>query len=459
MLIVVAGLVTGALYPLNTWDYPTYLLLTFVAIFVLDALGSAAVAHGSEETRWRVTFAVLRRAAITAMAVLVVGRLIFWPYFASYQPQFSVIDPWREPSTVGQFLTIHGLWLFILVSAVVIELFGGPALVRRRSDRALPDDETAWQSISNERVIGAIALIAAIASIAFDSLDGLLLSLLIVIAIAAWQRLREPLMLWIWSMAAVAVLIALCVEHYVLRGDIGRMNTVFKFYLQVWILLSLASAVLLLLVIARTHAQSGWLGRAPWTVLLAVLLGASMVYPVYATSSRIEDRFGDAGRTLNGMAFMETAVYGDAGEGMPVTQLELRQDLQAIEWLRANVRGSPVILEAVTPLYRWGSRVSVYTGLPTVIGWDWHQSQQRPGFQSLIDARKDHVQQMLGEVRTIESIRPLLDRYHVRYIYVGPLERAYYQAEALAKFEQAVESGHVTLVYDDDGVRIYRYDG
>jgi uncharacterized membrane protein len=61
---------------------------------------------------------------------------------------------------------------------------------------------------------------------------------------------------------------------------------------------------------------------------------------------------------------MRISVYVDDGRS-----ITLDWDRQAFDWLRQNVHGIPTILEANTPLYRWGSRVSIYTGLPTVIGW------------------------------------------------------------------------------------------
>ncbi|CAN5785019.1 hypothetical protein BH23CHL4_BH23CHL4_06620 [soil metagenome] len=264
-------------------------------------------------------------------------------------------------------------------------------------------------------------------------------------------------MLFLTSMAGLGLVISLGVEHYVLRADIGRMNTVFKFYLQVWVLFSLVAAVALVLVMSRMRSHMSWSVRGPWLIICTLLLGAGLVYPVYATPARLNDRFAELPDTLDGMAYMESATFTDGPDGLPPTEMQLRQDRQAIEWLRENGEGSPVILEAVTPLYRWGSRVSVYTGLPTVIGWDWHQTQQRPGFQVLIDQRKEAVRMMLGEVRSFESIRPLLDRYHVQYIYIGPVERAYYSAEALAKFDDAVEAGMLDIVYDAGGVKIYHY--
>jgi uncharacterized membrane protein len=260
-------------------------------------------------------------------------------------------------------------------------------------------------------------------------------------------------------MVGLGLVISLGVEHYVLQGDIGRMNTVFKFYLQVWVLFALVAAIALVLVVYRMRTHMSWAARAPWLIVCVLLLGAGLVYPVYATPARLDDRFADLPNTLDGMAYMEGATFTDAPDGFTPSEMQLGQDKQAIEWLRQNVQGSPVILEAVTPLYRWGSRVSVYTGLPTVIGWDWHQTQQRPGFQVLIDQRKESVQRMFGEVRSFESIRPSLDKYHIEYIYVGPVERAYYFAEALAKFDQGVEDGLLELVYDENGVKIYRYAG
>ena len=132
MLILLAGLVTGAMYPLNTWDYPTYLLVAAGAIFILDALGSAIAALETDGLSWRVSFAVLRRAAISTIAVLVVGRLLFLPYFAHYQTPNSGFDPWLDRSPADQYLVIHGFFLFIIGSYVLADLLGNPRAQRTR---------------------------------------------------------------------------------------------------------------------------------------------------------------------------------------------------------------------------------------------------------------------------------------------------------------------------------------
>jgi uncharacterized membrane protein len=200
--------------------------------------------------------------------------------------------------------------------------------------------------------------------------------------------------------------------------------------------------------------------RAVWAIFAVVFIVAGLSYPVQATPARLDDRFQEMPRTLDGMTYMTEAVYDDAGpDGSPGATYPLVGDYEAIRWLQDNVQGSPVVLEGNTQLYRWGSRVSIYTGLPTVLGWDWHQTQQRAGYGDLIQERKADVEQMLGGRVSFAAIQPLLDKYHVRYIYIGDLERTYYNTAGLRKFEVAANAGQLTVVYDADGVKIYRYDG
>ena len=87
------------------------------------------------------------------------------------------------------------------------------------------------------------------------------------------------------------------------------------------------------------------------------------------------------------------------------------------------------------PEYRWGGRVTKYTGLPAVLGWRWHQSQQRGTYGPLVDQRLRDVQTMYNDPTPARTL-PLFAKYRVRYVYVGDLERAYYGAAGLAKFDQ-----------------------
>ncbi|MER3405203.1 MAG: hypothetical protein C4289_08600, partial [Chloroflexota bacterium] len=73
-LVALAALVTGMLYPLNTWDFPTYVLVTAAAFVLLEALASREAAGDAGEPRerhaWRLSFAALRRAGIWALGTV-----------------------------------------------------------------------------------------------------------------------------------------------------------------------------------------------------------------------------------------------------------------------------------------------------------------------------------------------------------------------------------------------------
>ena len=130
-------------------------------------------------------------------------------------------------------------------------------------------------------------------------------------------------------------------------------------------------------------------------------------------------------------------------------QFELNWDREAIVWLQDNVEGSPVILEAHLDQYRWGSRFASYTGLPTVVGWPWHQIQQRTDYTFAIQDRARDVREMYetsNEERAIE----LLSKYGVKYVAVGDLERITYSGEGLQKFENLGQK-----VFENQGTTIY----
>jgi uncharacterized membrane protein len=184
--------------------------------------------------------------------------------------------------------------------------------------------------------------------------------------------------------------------------------------------------------------------------LFGTLILAGLLYPVAAADAKMNDRYVALSLPgLNGMDFMQGATYNENNQ-----ELVLYWDYEAIQWMRQNVKGSPVIMEGNTGLYHWGNRYSIYTGLPTVMGWDWHTKQQYsllPG--DLIDYRVAVVREFydtLDQSKAVEIAR----RYDVHYVIVGSLERAVYDANGLDKFDQA--SDLWSPVYQNEQVTIYQ---
>jgi len=174
------------------------------------------------------------------------------------------------------------------------------------------------------------------------------------------------------------------------------------------------------------------------------------LYPITAGLEKINDRMSSTTpRTLDGMKFMLNSFYYDEG-----VELDLSEDYRAIRWLQENVIGSPVIVEANTVEYKWGSRYSIYTGLPGVVGWNWHQRQQRGILPS--NWVTDRVEEVNNFYLTTDYqvTKEFIDKYDVSYIIVGQLERAKYFGEGIGKFPQ-LEGKLWQSVFEEGNTIIY----
>jgi len=245
------------------------------------------------------------------------------------------------------------------------------------------------------------------------------------------------------------LILTLMVEIVVVSGDIGRMNTVFKFYLQTWTLYAISCGVVLSWLFNGIHKWNvQW--RTLFQLLLVILLFASALYPLLATIAKTMDRMeNSAPRTIDGMTYMKYATYHDEGVAM-----DLSQDYYAIRWMQDNIQGSPVIVEANSVEYHWGTRYTIYTGLPGVVGWNWHQRQQRTiNPHEWVFERVDDVHEFY-QTENLQFAEDFLKRYEVQYIVFGQLEKAKYQGPGLLKFD-AMEGVLWQEVYQDRDTIIY----
>jgi uncharacterized membrane protein len=166
---------------------------------------------------------------------------------------------------------------------------------------------------------------------------------------------------------------------------------------------------------------------------------------------KIRDRMNtDAPHSLDSMNYMAYATHNEFG-----VDLELSEDYRAIRWMQDHVQGSPVIAEAAPAgiQYTWLGRFSIYTGLPDVVGWEWHQMQQRLMFSETVKARG--VEEDAFYATTDPNMaRDFLHKYNVRYIIVGQLERAKYTGGGLDKFTE-YNGTFWNEVYRDGQTAIY----
>jgi YYY domain-containing protein len=462
-LLVALGFTAGVLRATNTWDFPTAIIVGLIGIVLHEAARAAQQGVLDRGLDDRLIFLFHRAVAVVwkAIILLAAAMLASYPFGAHYATAYTGLERWSGQRTLlADYFVVYGFFLLVALIYLLSELRDQVRL--RRVPDGLADLAPA--------IAGAVVVGIGAGWVLGARIWLVALPLAVLAATLAAGKALPLVRRFALLLLALAFAINLGVEVIRLQDDIGRMNTVFKFYLQAWLLLSVTCAYGLAIWAKRAAAWraaerrrspiGGWSrvteGLA-WTALAVVFVGV-LIYPPTAARAKIRDRFSAEAspRGLDGMAYMDRAQYFDMDRDM-----RLADDKAAMLWMLRNVPGSPVILEGNTPGYRWGNRFSIYTGLPAVMGWDWHQKQQRsvvPG--AAIDKRLSDVQEIYNTT-DLERARKLLNHYNVSYIVLGELERAYYSPEGLAKFDAMAEQGYLEQVYPQDGgreapVRIFR---
>jgi len=233
--------------------------------------------------------------------------------------------------------------------------------------------------------------------------------------------------LFIVLLLSVGALLILGPDFLYLRDNFGyRINTVFKFYYQAWILLSLAAAFAVAVILSEVRGFAS----ALYITVIVLVIGAGLAYPVFSLPSKTDNFKADhpEQRTLNGEAYLANS--------MP-------DDYQAIQFMRQLDQG--VVAEAVKDSYSEYARIATFTGMPAVLGWTNHEDQWRD--HALQGSRKDDLQ-TLYTTPDWATTQEIIDRYHIRYIVVGNLERTTYQVneEKFSRFLKPIfQQGSITV--------------
>jgi YYY domain-containing protein len=444
----IGALAIGALRVTNTWDYPTYL-----------AIGGVSVVYtliryfNPRPGRW-FGLSPLWQRILTGVAgagvLAVLSYLLFYPFNQSYGQGYDSFDLWTGQRTpFGDYLIHWGVFFFIIVGWMVWETLDW---MRATPMKSLVKLRPYLWLIEAGGII-FVALAAYLTLVLKVEIAWLGMGLGVWAVLLIFRPGQSDLKRGVLFMVGTGLVLTLFVEFFVLVGDIGRMNTVFKYYFQAWTLFALSAAAALgWLLQSLSKWRPAW--RTIWQVGLVILVASASLYPLTASIDKIRDRMAKGvPLTLDGMAYMQYSFYTDPGlEGVVY---DLSQDYAAIRWMQENVEGSPIIVEGNTPEYRWGSRFTIYTGLPGVVGWNWHQRQQRAILSSTV------VTDRIAEIETFydttdrQTALDFLQKYNVQYIIVGQLEEGYYDPSGLVKF--AEWNGDLwQVVYQSGSTAIYK---
>lgn len=226
-------------------------------------------------------------------------------------------------------------------------------------------------------------------------------------------------------MVALGTLLILGPDFLYLRDNFGyRINTIFKFYYQAWIVLSLAAAYGIIILLRNLRGAA----RTLFSIILAMVLFIGLTYTAIGIFSKTNNFNPPFGYTL---------------DDFDRVQRENPDEAAAMLWLRSAPDG--VVAEAIGGSYTGYARISTYTGLPTVLGWPGHESQWR---DHALQLPREQEIETLYTTNDWTATQEIIDRYDIRYIVVGNLERSTYRVneEKFNRFLKPVfQQGNVTI--------------
>jgi hypothetical protein len=228
----------------------------------------------------------------------------------------------------------------------------------------------------------------------------------------------------------IGVLLILEPEFFYLRDGFGsRMNTIFKFYFQAWILWGLVASYASVELLSRLKG----LKSALFTITLALVVIAGLAYPVVMLGNKTNN-FKPVAFTLDGNDYLAR---------------NTADDYTAIQWLSQQPLG--VVSEAIGGSYSEYARVSTRSGMPTVLGWPGHEGQWRNGYAEVGSREAD--------IKTIYTsndwnlVLSLIKKYNIRYVYVGYLENSLYKTDG------SLFKANLPLVYQNNSASIFEVPG
>ncbi len=395
---ILLSLSIGSLFVFNSWDYPTYAAL-FAAALVTSSMHYSGSRKGIKNAE------ALRRFAV-GISIMLLGLLMFIAFLIDFEPAgVQGIKPVTIRTELVNFLVIYNLFLFLIFSFLLVNL----------------------PEFRYKKGVLAVLAVTGIALYFFPNFQTLAvfvpLAVLLGVNIPHFYKNKDTSRLFVSALTAAGFGVLLFSELFyfddLFSGREERMNTVFKYYIQIWLLWSIASAYALLDLYEKKYRM-----KKVALLIFSILLVLNSLYLFTGTYAKT-DGFSQ-NMTLDGMAFMKRTNFGS---------------YDAINWVDININGTPVILEAPGISYEKTSLISSFTGLPTVIGWTSHELVWRNNWGELSKRMADV--DTIYDSADYQEAASLLKKYNVSYVYVGDFELQRYKQAGLRKFGNSSNFEHV----------------
>lgn len=416
------ALLLGFMFPLNSWDYPTYAIFFVIVLLAwrVRVFAMERKAEGLVDRLFSLSPVELAKTVLVGSAVGIGSLVLYIPYYIGPSVPHSLKIVTYGQTLLPFYLGVFGIALFFIIIYSISCFY----------DSYYPD----------MRIV--LAGLAAAVVAAYLTNIQILIIVLPLIFMSAYSLLKseDPRNQYIHLLILLGALLSLFCELFYIQDSFGtnspdyiRFNTVFKVYIQHWIVWGLAAG-LCLHHLWQKYIEDDVPNKV-FAITSVVLILAGITYPVFATYSRSGGFEGEP--ALDGAKFLEQRYVNE---------------YNAIQWLN-NLSGTPVVLQSPGYAYKMNTHVTAFTGLPAVIGWAGHEMNWRN--------RAETISERWSEVNAVytsddlDEVNGILDKYNVDYIYVGGVEEERYGGHDVRElFED--NPGRFELMYFNSNVHIYK---
>jgi YYY domain-containing protein len=439
-----SALVIGGLAFLNTWD------ILIAATLIVGAY----VFWRADEDGWR--WGRLEDVFLLGLPLIVVSVLLYFPFYLGFSSQAGGILPNLMYPTRGAHLWVMWGTLLIPIFAYLIYLSSGvQELAPAQTDSELSDSKVkpnwklafalglgftlllwvlSWligwigtyveidfvRMFLDSQGMSVSELFNATSLRRLSYIAGLITLLAVLIPALAFLLSKKsttddqslitdhsslPISAsrsFVLLLIVLGTILILAPDFVYLRDQFGyRINTIFKFYYQAWMLWSLAAAFATAYLFQNLRGIKNIL----FSVLIGLVIFAGLLYPTLSLLTKTNNFKPPFGFTL---------------DDFDRVKRENPDEATAIEFLGTVPDG--VIAEAIGGSYSDYARISTYTGLQNVLGWPGHEAQWRGG-SAPQGTRNDDIEKLYTTTHW-EEAQSIIDQYDIRYIYIGDLERS-----------------------------------
>ncbi|MCX7697852.1 MAG: DUF2298 domain-containing protein, partial [Candidatus Goldbacteria bacterium] len=517
------SLVLGAMLPMNTWNFPPLLIfigLTFIIIGINLFRDSFKFSRKikPEILINNILFSI-GVAIVATLIVAFVSYLLFLPFHSEFQSPYKtvphLISKAERVSLYGMF-KYFSVFFFVIFAYIYFVLSKGvDNFIKKISLSKIKIKKFNFDKIMQifEKIVDKInsnfnlslkfyltAFSAIVFLIVFGFVQDTFAFLFVMAVVTLWVLFFTKDRNEIFSLLLFFVSVGNIWGTEIYFVADGRMNTVFKFYMVAWTMLSISIPYLLYKVLENLKLFSNlktndWLyifgifitlllisvvtrifdlrtvkHNFHYVLIIVVLFGSvfvyfikhklskwifigsfifllfpALLYPILSSIIKMDIcslGFKQKPR-IDGIVFMKDLEqrYGSYRDYD-------KYDYQTIEWINKNFKKIEPILEMHGEwMYTGSSRISIYTGMPTFIGWGYQVSQQS-GRDGEVRSRI-RMTEYIYAAKDLIDIRRMMKEYGLKYFYIGTIEKRL--------FPDCIKLADIgEVIYQNEGATLYR---